>query len=210
MDRERVDAILDLAERLLSVDTRYRETHEQLNRASSEEDFVSVSSLAGTLQSLRIELNNVRTTIDSALAKPQADDLAPEESSKEYRAEPSDSETAVCEVHFEESHRLDGAPLPSAVAPGEEIPESATGASTALVDEAVADASMAETMDDTRPDDDEDTSVVQQVEDDIATAISRDRLGLAYHLARTVPVALPSANTIKLVACNYVTDERAH
>ena len=209
MDRERVDAILDLAERLLSVDTRYRETHEQLNRASSEEDFVSVSSLAGTLQSLRIELNNVRTTIDSALAKPQADDLAPDESSKEYRAEPSDSETAVCEVHSEESHRLDGAPLPSAVASEDEISEPATGESTTLSDDAEDDASMAETAADTpRPDDDEGTSV-QQVEDDIATAISRDRLGLAYHLARTVPDALPSANTVKLVACNYVTDERA-
>ena len=40
-------------------------------------------------------------------------------------------------------------------------------------------------------------------------AISRDRLGLAYHLARAVSDALPSAQTVKLVACNYVTDERA-
>ena len=76
MDRESVTAALDLAERLLSIDTRYRETHEQLNRASSEEDFASVSSLAEALQSLRIERDDLGATIDNALADPQPDNTA--------------------------------------------------------------------------------------------------------------------------------------
>ena len=209
MDRESVSAALDLAERLLSVDTRYRETHEQLNRASGEEDFVSVSSLAEALQSLRIERDDLGATIDSALADPQPDNSVPEESSKEDRAEPPDSETTVCEAHTEEPQPLDDETSPSAAAPKEDVPEPTAEESTAPDDESEDGESVAETVDGTaRPDDDEDRSV-KRVEGDIAVAVSRGRFGLAYHLARAVPDALPSATTIKLVACNYVTDERA-
>ncbi len=42
----------------------------------------------------------------------------------------------------------------------------------------------------------------------IATMIERGRYGVAYHLARAAPDTLPGANVIRLVACNYVTDER--
>ena len=209
MDRESVSTALDLAERLLSVDTRYRETHEQLNRASSEEDFASVSSLAEDLQSLRIERDDLGAIIDSVLADPQPDNTVPEESSKEDRAEPPDSETTGCEAHTEESQPLDGEASPSAAAPREDVSEPAVGESTAPDDESEDDEPVAETGGGTvRPDDDEDRSI-KQVEGDIAVAVNRGRFGLAYHLARAVPDALPSATTIKLVACNYVTDERA-
>ena len=209
MDRRSVDAVLDLVGQLLSIDTRYRETHEQLNRASSEENFASVGSLADTLQALRVERDHLRATIESALADPQPDNPTPEKSSIEDRAERSDSETTVCEAPAEEPHRLVDAPLSSAVASKEEVSEPAAEESTALGDEGEDREPVDETTDGTaQPDDDEDTSI-QQVENDIATAISHDRLGLAYHLARAVPDALPSANSVKLVACNYVTDERA-
>ena len=209
MDRESVSAVLDLAERWLSVDTRYRETHEQLNRASSEEDFASVSSLAEALQSLRIERDDLGATIDNALADPQPDDTAPVESSKEDHAEPPDTETTVCEAHTEGPQPLDGETSPSTATPREDVPQPATGDSTAPDDEGEDGEPVAETADGpARPDDDEDRSV-EQVEGDIAVAVTRGRFGLAYHLARTVPDALPSAATIKLVACNYMTDERA-
>ena len=209
MDRESVSDVLDLAERLLSVDTRYRETHEQLNRASSEEDFASVSSLAEALQSLRIERDDLGASIDSALADPQSDNTAPGESSKEDHAGSPDSETTVCKAQAQEPQPLDGETSPIAAAPSEDVSDPAARESTAPDDESEDVEPIAGMADGTaRSDDDEDRSV-KQVEGDIAVAISRGRFGLAYHLARTVPGAMPSATTIKLVACNYVTDERA-
>ena len=50
---------------------------------------------------------------------------------------------------------------------------------------------------------------VKRIEKEIAKAIERGRFGIAYHLALAAPEALPGANAVKLVACNYVTDERA-
>ena len=209
MDREGVSATLDLAERLLSVDTRYRETHEQLNRASSDEDFASVRSLAETIEPLRTERDDLRATIDSALTNTQPHSAAQEEPSKEDRAEPSDSETTVCGVPAEELHRQDNAPLSSAVASKEEISEPAAEEGTALGDEGEEGEPAAETTASTAPPDGDEDRSVKKIEDDIVAAISRDRLGLAYHLARAASDALPSAHTVKLVACNYVTDERA-
>ena len=212
MDRESVNSALGLAERLLSVDTRYRERHEQLNRASSEEDFVSVSSLAEALQSLRIERDSLGEAINSTLADPQPEDTVPEGSLKKKPAEPPDSETTVCEAHTKEPQPLDCETSPSAATPA--TPEQGTSEptleeSTAPDDESEDRELVAGTTDDTaRTYDDEDRSV-KQVEGDIAVAVSRGRFGLAYHLARAIPDALPSATTIKLVACNYVTDERA-
>ena len=133
----------------------------------------------------------------------------PEESSKEDRAEPPDSESTGCEAHTEQPQPLDGQASPSAAAPREDVSEPAAGESTAPDDESEDDEPVAESAGGTaRPDDDEDRTI-EQVEGDIAVAVSRGRFGLAYHLARAVPDALPSATTIKLVACNYVTDERA-
>ena len=135
MHRESVTAALDLAERLLSVDTRYRETHEQLNRASSDEDFASVRSLAETLESLRTERDDLRTTIDSAIAYLQPEIPAPEEPSKEDRAEPSDPETTASETHTEKPQALDSGPSTSAPARKEDASESSAGESTAPDDD---------------------------------------------------------------------------
>ena len=49
---------------------------------------------------------------------------------------------------------------------------------------------------------------MQSVRDlDIAMAINCSHFGVAYHMALSMPHALLSADLIKLVACNYVTDE---
>ena len=209
MDRESVSAALNLAERLLSVDTRYRETHEQLNRASSDEDFASVRSLAETLESLRTERDDLRATIDSTLTNTQPDNPAPEKPWKEDRTESSDSETTASEAHTEKLQTPDGASPTSAPTPKEDISESSAGESIAPDDDGEDGEPAAETTASTAPPDGDEDRPAKQIEDDIAAAISRDRLGLAYHLARVAPDALPSAHTVKLVACNYVTDERA-
>lgn len=52
-------------------------------------------------------------------------------------------------------------------------------------------------------------SRVAQVEQAIATEIERGRFGIAYHLARAEPKALPSASAIALVAYNHTDYEHA-
>ena len=209
MDRESVSAALALAEQLISVATRFRETHEQLNRASSDEDFASVGSLAETLQSLRTERDGLHTTIDSAVADTHFDNPAPEESLKEDHTESADSETTVSETHTEKQQARHGVPPTSAPARKDDTSEPAAGESTASPDDIENGEPVAETTVSTAPLDNDEDRLVKQIEEDIAAAISRGRLGLAYHLARAAPDALPSADTVKLVACNYVTDERA-
>ena len=71
------------------------------------------------------------------------------------------------------------------------------------------DGERAEAADDPARSDDAENGSVERIEDAIATLIEHDRLGLAYHLSLSAPGAFPSANAIKLAACNYVTDERA-
>ena len=205
MDREGVGTVLDLADQFLSADTRYRETHERLNRASSEEDFVSVGSLADLLKSLRAERDEVRTAINNALADPPFNGPSLQVPQTEESADSSESEKIEHEVKLDEPQQPDGEPAPSTVA---DRPEPTTEEDLALggageTDEPPTDAT-AETA---RPDDDEDASA-QRIQDAIATAIERGHLGLAYHLALAAPGASPSAGTVKLIACNYVTDDR--
>ena len=50
---------------------------------------------------------------------------------------------------------------------------------------------------------------VKTISNLVATEIERGRYGLAYHLTLARPEIFPNASTIKLIACNYVTDERA-
>ena len=47
------------------------------------------------------------------------------------------------------------------------------------------------------------------LDEEIATAIDRGHLGLAYHLACSTPEVQLSVELVKLMACNYVTDELA-
>ena len=208
MDRKGVGAILDFAEQVLLIDTRYRETHEKLDRASREEDFVAVRSLAEALESLRVNRGEAHAAIESAFAESKPVDTQPNEPSKGDQTEPSDSESTECEAHPDEPQNLDREPVPTEVVPTEDASEPEANDSPAPTDEDGYDEPLAELVDDTARLND-DNQIVQRVEDDIATAINNGRLGVAYHLARAEPEAWPSANTIKLVACNYVTDERA-
>ncbi len=219
MGRRGVDAALDLAERLLSNEVRYQETHEKLKQASNEAeaDVASVHSLADALGSFRAEREETRAAIERALAEPRSDDPGPEN-----RAEPSDPDPVEREADPETPRRPSSEPAPGAVAQVEDVPEPSAGEDPAPDDgdgpDTAADSSTrsedgassdAEVMDDASQSDDDEGRPVQRIEDAIATAIKRGHLGLAYHLAHAAPDASPSANTVKLVACNYVTDEHA-
>ena len=208
MDRESVGATLDLAKRLLAADIRYRETHDQLNRASSEGDLALVRTLADDLEGRGIERDEARAAIDSALPEPKPEGPAPKAPPAGDQAEPSGPESTGHEADPEEPQRRDSESVPNMVIPVQNALKSVSGDGLAPGGEGEGGEPDAEIADDTaRPDDDEDGGV-QRIEDAIASAIKCGRLGLAYHLARAAPDALPSANTVKLVACNYVTDER--
>ena len=205
MDQEGVGTVLDLADQLLSADTRYRETHERLNRASSDEDFVSVGSLADLLKSLRVERDEVRTAINNALADPPSDGPSPPVPPTEEPADSLEFKKIEHEATPDEPQQSDGKPAPSTVA---DRPEPTTEERPALVGPDETDEPPTEaTVETARPDDDEDAPA-QRIQDAIATAIERSHLGLAYHLALAAPGASPSAGTVKLIACNYVTDDR--
>jgi len=204
MDREGVGATLDLAERLLSVDVRYRETREKLKQASDEEDYASVSSIAVDLKSLRSERDRARTAIDLALAETRSagsSSKAPPVLSGD-NVRPPEPETTEREADPRESQHSDDEP-----APDDEDEDSRPEASLHNPTQA-KNSDQDEELDVARFNEDEDRSI-ERDERAIATAVESRRLGLAYHLALAAPDALPNANTIKLVACNYVTNERA-
>ena len=224
MDREGVSAALDLVERWLSVDAHYRATHQKLKQASIDADFESVRSLNDALEMFAAERSQVRAAIDGALTKPRPDGSTPEKPAAADRAKPSEPATTERADSLDEPKRPAGQPAPSTVVPSEDAPESATEEAPAASDVGNLDQRCvapdsparpddgepsAEAADDpARSDDDEDGSV-RRIEDAIATSMKHGRLGLAYHLSLSAPDALPSANAIKLAACNYVPDERA-
>ena len=225
MDREGVSADLNLVEQWLSVDAHYQATHKKLRQASSDADFESVRSLNDSLEVLAAERSQVCAAVNRTFTKPRRPDSStPEKPEAADRAKPSEPATSERADSLDEPKRLPGQPTPSTVVPSEDAPESATEAAPAASDEGKVDQRSAapdsptrpddrepseEAADDpTRSDDDEDGSV-QRIEDAIATSIEHGRLGLAYHLSLSAPDAFPSANAIKLAACNYVTDERA-
>ena len=47
----------------------------------------------------------------------------------------------------------------------------------------------------------------EQIETEIAVALERGHFGIAYHLARLTPGALPSSHAVKFIASNYVSDK---
>ena len=207
MDRNLVVSVLGVAEKVLLIDARYRATHEELKRASTEEDFDSVHSHADALKSLRAKRNEAYAAIDSVLAEPKPEQTQPDEPPQGDQSGPSHSESTRRGEQLDEPPVLDPEPVPTEVVANTDASQPEAHKSPTLADEGALDEPLGEPTDDTqRPDDDH--PIVQPVEDAIANAFHHGRLAVAYHLARTEPDPLPSANTVKLVACNYVTDER--
>ena len=185
MDRAGVSVALDLVERWLSVDAHYRATHEKLKQASSNADFESVRSLNNALEALAAERSQICADVD-ALTKSGPDGSTPEKPTPADRAKPSEPATTERAASLDEPKRPPCQPAPRVV-PSKDAPEPATEE---------APAASAERS-------------VERIEDAIAMLIEHGRLGLAYHLSLSAPDAFPSANAIKLAACNYVAAERA-
>ena len=221
MDREGVTVALDLVERSLAVDARYRATHEKLKQALSDADFESVRSLTDALEALAAESSQVCAAVDGAVTKPGSGRLGADVGKPRQPSEPETTERADS---LDELKRPADQPEPSTAVLGEGAPESAREEAQAASNEGRVRQRRAAPDSPTRPDDDEpraeaaddpaasddtENGSVERIEDAIAASIEHGRLGLAYHLSLSAPGAFPSANAIKLAACNYVTDERA-
>ena len=213
-----VTAGLDLAELLLSVEARCRETQEKLNQASMDADFATARSLLDALESLNAERDDTCVAIDALVAEPRAEPLplqTPHVENKAATPEPNTGgpETDPAELGIraagltpdtmdltEEFQEPD---TDQALSPDDET--AAPQGSTAPLEDSAGNENVAHTAE--QPEGHE-NGLSQYTADAIKIAMESGRLGIAYHLALAVPNALPSANTVKLVACNYVTDKR--
>ena len=198
------------AERLLE------ETGAKIGLAAAERDFDSVRKLTDDSESHKTQLDAAYASIDMELpevlrteepkAASQEVDTAPEpESDREAAEDGNLVDLGPAVEHQAESTTEVSRPLAPSVSG---VPEN----DTATKDTPHTSPNTEEV----RPTDSDDVPVPQtdnvpvaEIEAGIATAIRRGRFSVAYHLARTEPEALPSANAVKLVACNYATDDPA-
>ena len=211
MDQDRLETVLGLFEAALDIKSRAQETNTTYERAFAEEDFTSVRSLLTELESLKSKREKVCTEIDKALAGPSCEDQTTE-------TPPPKKEKANLEANLDASTEEEESDERAPVHEPEPMPEPRAknaqeqadneNAET-LDDEAGHGARDATAEDDAAVSDDSEDFSTKRIEAEVATAIERGRFGLAYHLALATPEVLPSANAIKLVACNYVTDESA-
>lgn len=180
IDRPSVDGILSLFGDAFTAESSYERTRSRIAQATNEEDYASVGQLADASKSRKNERDAVYTSIDMKLSRVSG--------VEEPKAAERETETVPEPESDEEASEGD-----SFVKPED-------------------DTDRREVLD-TRPDIEEpgrastDSVSVARIEAGIATAIERHRFALAYHLARAEPKALPSANAVKLVACNYATDD---
>ena len=211
MDQDRLETILDHFEAALDIESRDQEARAAYKQAIAKDDFTSVISLATDLKSLEAERDEAYTAIDKALAGSTREDQTTE-------TPPPEEEKADQDAGLDASVEQEG--------PGERVPEyepepipeprvkatpeqAADKKAEPHDEEAEHGARDSTSEDETATPDDGEDIPAERIEEEVAKAIEHGRFGLAYHLALAAPEALPSANAIKLVACNYVTDESA-
>ncbi len=193
MNKDRMEAVLSFFETVLDLKSQSQKTRAECKQALAKDDFVSVSSLAAGLQSLKSECDAACAAIDKTLAVP-----AETPSVDEHKAEP---DAAPDEGALEPKPAPERESEPPAEYQGGNEPEPSASRKEEPLDDAAPAGEVA------KPDR-EDIST-ERIEKEIAKTLERGRLGVAYHLALATPDALPGAKAIKLIACNYVTDERA-
>ena len=206
VSKQEVEDALGLANRYGAVDASYRETQENLKKAVDEVDFASVRRHNDDLEELDIELKAIRTELTTGLARSpsevRASDFAPNQggTSSDGAAE-SAADTVEPKLASDKGAEID-----------EVSNERVAGKNLTDLPNLDTDDSPTEsnvTCDADRMEQTEEQEVGPNIDNAIANAIDRHRFGLAYHLSCLAPGAFLSANTVKLVACNYVTDERA-
>ena len=222
MGRDDVGAALDLFRRWLRVNTRYHETKEELKQALSETDFESMRSLTDALESLTADRNQARASIGEAFpGRPPGGPTAAESTTD--ADQPSEPTTTELTDTSDELAEAADQPAPTTAVASEDAAESTTDGAPAASAESEDDQHVAQPDSPTPPDDSEpamepegdperpgdDGDGSQRIDNAIAMSIQHGRLGLAYHLSLAAQDAVPSPNAIKLIACNYVTDEQA-
>ena len=215
-DQNAVTDVLDLAELLLSVEDRCRKTQEKQHQALNDADYDAARSFIDELESLNAQRDEFRLAIDALVAELRSGqppfqttetgrtDTVPEPKAEEPEAQPAEPKAPVFEAVpstgdlNQESQETDkdlGTNSDDNTKNGESAtPRIGTG------DDDAADL--------TEQPEDREAKPAQHTEDVIKTAMEGNRLGIAYHLARCLPDATLSADTIELVACNYATDKR--
>ena len=194
----------------------FQETWAKIGPAVAEQDFDSVRKLTDASEfhktkrdaayaSIDIELPEVLRTEEPKAASQKVDAAPEPESDREAAEDGNLVDLGPTVEHQAESTTEVSRPLAPSVSG---VPEN----DTATKDTPHTSPNTGETQ----PTDSNDVPVPQtdnvpvaEIEAGIAMAINCGRFSIAYHLARTEPEALPSANAVKLVACNYATDDPA-
>ena len=220
LDRESVSAALALVDRWLSVDARYQAMHQKLDQALIDADFESGRALINALEALADKRSQARAAVDEAVAKPKSGRLGADVSEL---PQPSESETTDPTDSVDQLKRTADPPAPNEVVLAKDTLETATEEVPEARNEGRVRQRLVAPDSPTPPDEDSRAEVaddptrsstaespsVDRIKNTIESLIEHGRLGLAYHLALSVPDAFPSANAIKLSACNYVADEHA-
>lgn len=180
VDRPFANDVFSLFDDALKAEGLYERTRSRISQAADKEDYTSVGQLAGDSESLKKQRDAVYASIDTKLSRVSG--------VEEPKAAERETGTVPEPESDEEASEGDSFVKPEDDTDGKEVL-------------------------DARPDIEEtgragiDSVPIARIEAGIATAIERHRFALAYHLARAEPKALPSANAVKLVACNYATDD---
>ena len=206
INRLSTDNVLSLFDDAVRMENLYQQTRIELNQALNEEDFASVRNLTDTSESRKKELDAIYSGIDTGLSKLSGvEKLKAAEAEAEVSSEPESEEDVS-----EDGNAVNLGPAP--VHEVELVTESSSYPVSDVSLEPEGDTVGKEALDtrsyteETKPAGIENISVTR-IEREITIAIENHRFALAFHFARAEPKALPSASAIKLVACNYATDD---
>ncbi|MDE0042363.1 MAG: hypothetical protein OXT74_10030, partial [Candidatus Poribacteria bacterium] len=212
-----VAAILDHAGTLLSIEARFKETQAKLVQASTDENFATVRIHVDALESLSAERDAARQAFDALLDEPKLGDSYPLSPNAEGTRTNLDSPTARPQNRIREPFTPTVPTNRHAQDLAEEFQDPDSN-QTSPTDDCLNSSRVSQTRhEDTGSSEDGDKTALLLGYDESGTsldaneaikvAIKGHNFGIAYHLALTVPDASPSASTIKLVACNFVTDK---
>ena len=220
-NQKTVASVLDTAERILTLEAEYREAQKTQIQAVKVSDFKMARSLLDKLESLDAErqesLQAINDLVAEARSKPGR--LPKQILGTEHIATPSGHEIretgpeAADPELSADKHTSGGDHVTEAIGEqnkaqpdGERKSDNSAAPSDSPANQ--EDRARATNTEHTKEtlDDPEDEPALRY-EPTIKLALERHRFGIAYHLALASPDALPSANTVKLVACNYVTDK---
>ena len=210
-----VTAALELADKLLSIEARYRKA---LKQASFDADIVKARPLLDTLESLIAERDEANLDMDALLDVSSSGH--PHLSTLDAMSTTTDLKRRTDESKTDNSETETPVARPKLATPNltGEIKETDTETVSSVDDKLFSPPNRPTRPEDSGPGKDL-SNTAEKTKDDVnrlshhvneavQTAIDCCRFGLAYHLALSVSDASPCAGTIKLVACNYVTDRR--